>query len=874
VRTLPVLFDIEDPWGKFHVELADRLWNDQLDKVLARATHDRMIVATSRRDVAESADALKSIRPWIVPLEAEHYGDSQRVRLFQTRIPALPWELQLLVRRAQKGVLKELATPLEIQKFFDAVTTLDRPQSWGSESFIAEAIRIAHENSIERTVIEQIKQRDEPKAAAVIWALLKVEDSFSLPHLLELEEELTGHESAMDRGVLPLVRFFVAARNLRQKEEIVSYYHPRVEAGIEQALEGDRLTAAKALQLLIATWISGHDGSDTGAYKSARLLAAIPRNSLIRIRLRPETARIIDAKLEALLAESDRQLEDYLRLAAAAGPTLSGPSEIARYLLHRQGRPDRFSFDHWWKPEQDEAWYILRRSEPMTAPLIERFVREVLPFTHGRYRKNFSRDVNRLAPGITNAFLDAAHTIVDLGVTNSDEAIAEGALDDLTRFEAVVDEAFQALTTPPAERAKQDALNLAIRNGEYSDGYVEHLGDSNEDGYTAGQFIKAYINRVRSTVGWQRLTGSPHREALRSYWLNELLNEAKDRDRRSADEETRLAVKPLSPDEIEGAFGCAYGSADEADLWYLLNHVWDDSYLTPLLDRIKNGDPLRKIRVAAFTVLTEHMPASLAVVWEELGSSGETFRRVEIALDLAHLHLGKSGDWEDHKAAASAAMSSLPQPFRELSENFLEILNHRLPVVREPVRLLVEAIEEEVEDVGRLRLAVGPEDPRWLNDLHRLLADSDEPEVAAEAVGAAGRAGLDDVLYESLRHRFAAARAEALTVIGSQLEAPLPDFLLHMATDKGKAVRMALTTLLTAKIDSAHLPTLLTLARDKYSTSSQYDNDTELPIARAAVAAIAKHGTLAMAHADELKAIAISSDDPYVENGAVQTSGD
>jgi Family of unknown function (DUF6338) len=35
--------------------------------------------------------------------------------------------------------------------------------------------------------------------------------------------------------VSPLVNFFVAARNLRQVETTVTYYHPRVEAGIEQA---------------------------------------------------------------------------------------------------------------------------------------------------------------------------------------------------------------------------------------------------------------------------------------------------------------------------------------------------------------------------------------------------------------------------------------------------------------------------------------------------------------------------------------------------------------------------------------------------------------------------------------------------------------
>jgi hypothetical protein len=230
---------------------------------------------------------------------------------------------------------------------------------------------------------------------------------------------------------------------------------------------------------------------------------------------------------------------------------------------------------------------------------------------------------------------------VDQGVTNSDNAVAAGALDDLPRFEAVIDEAFRALNPPATESAKQDALDLAILNGEFSEEYVEHLVEGNEDGYTAGEFIKAYIRRVRATVGWQRLFSSPHREGLRPYWLRELLDEAKGRNRKFDEEESEPLVKTLPQDEIEGVFGCAYGTVDEADLWYLLNLVWDDRYVAPLLDRMRAGDPLRKIRQAALTVLVEHKPARMQEVWEELRSRGETFRQVEIAFDLAHLYLAK-----------------------------------------------------------------------------------------------------------------------------------------------------------------------------------------------------------------------------------------
>jgi hypothetical protein len=873
----PVLFDIEDPWGRFDFDEERRSWNDQLDKFFANARHDRMIVATTRRDVADSARVLKTMRPWLVPLEAEHYGDAQRARLYRTRIPALPWELRLPMGKAEGTVLAALATPLEIQKFFDAVPTLDR-KHLSDEAFVAEAIRRAHENSIERTVVEQIEHRHDICAATVIWALLKVADKFSLSRLRALEEELAGRDDALSRGVVPLVQFFVAARNLRQKEDSIAYYHPRVEAAIEQALRGDRLTAAKTLGLLISIWVSIDGETEQGAGMAAKLLAAIPNGSRINVRLNSEIAGVVDTWLEARLAEPGRKLEEELRLAAAGGSKASGLSEVARYLLHREDRRFNFSLDHWWKPERNEAWYSNHGSDPATRPLVERFIREVLPFSHGRYGKNFARDVKRLVPEITGAFLDAAHRIVGLGVTNSDDAIAEGALDDLAGFDAVLEEAFQELTPTEEEKAKKQALRLALVNGEYSDEYAEHIQDD-EDGYTAGEFLKAYIRRVRSTVGWKNLASHVHHDRLRPYWLRELLDEVRDKNRDLDDSDPEQPTTTIHPDEIEGVFACAYDTEDEDDLWYVLNLVWEDRYLSSLLGRVRKGHPSSKIRLAATTCLIERGSTQLQRLWNELLSAGETFRLVEIALDLAHLRHKKAGDWRDHRPAASAAMSLLPQPFLEMGEAYLEILNDRSRTVSEETRHMFDAIQERTEDIRRLRLAITvPGGPCWQDDSEWLLSNAEDPDIAVEALRAAEKAELADVLDRSLNHKFADARAEALRAVARKLVAPLPASILDMVSDKGKSVRMALGALLDTKIDPAHMPTLLRLARDNYSTGSHYENNNAvLPIARNALDAIKKYGPLTREDAEELKGIAISTDDPILRAkifDLLATSGD
>ena len=207
---------------------------------------------------------------------------------------------------------QELATPLEIQKFFDAVPTIDREQFRYARDLVSEAIRQAHQNSIERNVIEQIEQRGDIRAAVAIWALLKVADKFSISRLIEIEDALADTSADWDRGITPLVRFFVASRNLRQTDDIVTYYHPRVEAGIVQASTKERVISGKALRALIDVWLSLDYAGEWGASVAAKLIAAIPRGSGINLKLKRSATQQIDSWLEANLSYSPASLKRLL----------------------------------------------------------------------------------------------------------------------------------------------------------------------------------------------------------------------------------------------------------------------------------------------------------------------------------------------------------------------------------------------------------------------------------------------------------------------------------------------------------------------------------------------------------------------------------
>ena len=848
----PVLYDIEDPWGRYDFDPKSRPWNDQLAQFFAKAHPDRMIIATSRLDVAQAAGALDTVKPWRIGLEAEHYGQAERRRLYRTRIDALPRKLQALAKESEGSVLAELATPLEIQKFFDALPTLDDKERRNPAGLVAEAIRRAHQNSIERTVIDQVEERGDVRAAAVLWGLLKANDKLSLRLLREIEELLAENGPQFEKGVSPLVTFFVAARNLRQAESTITYYHPRVEAGIEQALDRDRLVARRTLRLLTDILVSADGpGEAWGITASARLLLAADRTPELKPAPSAAAQAKIDAWLAGELAKGGKEFESNLNLAEAAGSTDSNVSEIARFLLHR---PDRtFEWMHiWGPPEHDEAWYARMRADPAVKAVVETFIRDVLPRARDDFRVSFVTEAERVASGLTSAFLAAATTAVHYGVTHSHDAIAEGALKDLAGFEAIVDTAVAVRTPSAADFKRYAETNLAITNGEYSEDYAEHLSD-NEDGWTAGEFLEAYVQRVRATVGWRHLAEHRHRDRLLYYWFREL---AKD--------------EAPDPGEIAGAFTAGRGSKDEDDLWHVLAKAWDAAFEPALVERVVEGHSETQVRVAALTCLAERAAERLPGICQQLADAGQEGRLVEIAINIGEMRRKRSDfDGSRHGEAAERAAALLPPLLKEISDAAFALGTRTAPVLSDEARELLARAGSPGEEVRLFRVTVDEHLPMFVpDDVRWLLTNTDEASSAVEAIETAIRRGMTAQIKAGLSHRFAAVVARALKAAAGPMTTPLPEALLALADHKGSPVRKALVELLDSKPHADHLPALLVLAKDDWSPRSSYQGEEDdYPIAQAAIGAIGKLGPLEDGVADELYRLAIDTRDSDVRYG-------
>lgn len=271
----PVFFDIEDPWGKVSFE-PDRLpWNSALPDLFATARSGRIMVATTRADVATDAKALGLLRHWIVRLEPEHYGPRERKRLYAMGLKRLRSDLQLIARDHAAMALQALTTPYEFQKFFDGMSTGDQSLLRTPYVYMREAIDRAQEGAIEETVIQQISLRGDLKAAAVVWGLLKIADKLSMTDIRLLEDELLDQDKGFDRGLRSFISFFVASRNFRLNDDgELSYYHARVEDGIKRALIGSDVSARSTLKSLTSALLTCYASSSVGVAMAARLVAA------------------------------------------------------------------------------------------------------------------------------------------------------------------------------------------------------------------------------------------------------------------------------------------------------------------------------------------------------------------------------------------------------------------------------------------------------------------------------------------------------------------------------------------------------------------------------------------------------------------------
>jgi hypothetical protein len=848
----PVLFLIDDPWGHYRFNPGARPWNDQLGLLLETAGPDRRFIVTSRSDVLEESRAKRLPTKWYATLEAENYGRGQKLRLFENRLPQLSDDLVLMADRARAHVLEELSTPLEIQKFFDAMGEGPREKE-PEPVFVQRCINAAHESAIENTVVEQVRARNALPAATILWGLLKARGKVSTETLDRIEADLGERAGELEDAIPLLVGVLVAARHLRQDEAMLSYSHPRIEKALETAIGDKPGQTARLLGTLIDTLIAMDDemGDDWGRETAATLIAAAKEDSPLRLRVSQGSQARLNAWLAEGLEVKGGEFRRRLKMAASVGT--SPICDVAAWLIHRHRPRGDFFLEHWRPKTDDPQWYSARAQDPLTAVVCAKFVREVLPNERDDYRRDFVTQVQRLAPNLTAAFLDAAGQVVGDGVNWNSEVIAEGALQDLDGFERVAEAAAQVLDDHSDYR-EQD---LAVLNGEYSDDAAERMGEERaEDGHTANELLNEYVMKLRETRGWRALLDSRLVGQLTSHWLRAL----------------RRAEGPRSADETQALAEAAQVTGRDAGLWWLAADHWDPVLETALLARLDGNLADFEVRCAAALCAGRHAPSELvgrmahwaeadparlaAVVeaqfhprtwWVEIGADDDAF--LQQAVDQLGPVVGP----------AIQAVAKKGQPLPPESRAWLGTLDvSAWPRLR-----------------GRLaqRVAEAGGDPTpWLQPLLDQKTDDDEEDLAA-AVWAASQlaeAGAKDRLRPLLMHRFADVRKVALEGLAPPAPGELPSELLALAQDRGSRVRRALVELMATRPKPAHTAALLHLTRDHWQAQSRYYGEAaDFPIAQRAAEVLAEGPDVPPGAIPDLATLARETEDTDLRSRAV-----
>jgi len=817
----PVVFSIEDPWGRYRFEPQSEPWNDELSKFLTTATASRWFVITSRSDVLAESHARRLASKWYVALENENYGPRERIRLFENRLPHLTRRFQEVAARYRGDALNRLRSPLEIQKYFDNLA--EGPGDDENEGqYIHRCLDGAHRASIETQIVQRVDNRKAWAWAAVVWGLLKARPKQSRALLPDIQARLGEIDRELEDGLDPFVNALVNGRDLRQVESTFTYYHPRVEAGLEAAMGQKPGLAARTLRLLVQVLIGldTKNGDDWGRESAAHLIQAALRLDHIAFAPTTESQHTIDAWVAERLGKEGDEFSNDLTLAAAVGSSSSAPSEIARWLLHMARTT--YSFGASWSPmPDDDAWYQRMAADPLTEHLCNVFVRRVLAFEREGYPGDFADFLRRLTPNLNQAFLEAASSVVWHGFNWNADAIATGALQDLRAFEAVVVEAinYQA----KIEREEDHSLWLAIRNGEYSEDYAEHLGETaSEEGHTADSLIKAYTAALRQQEGWRALRDHPRIAELLYAWIDLL----------------RSDEIPCDDAEILAVRDSAFGHKHEDRFWSMVAARWQNALTSKLVERLVSGHPDHDTRVAAAACFAKNAGPSLMLLIDPLLRRSPS-RSVELFLDLR-----SAGDQRDEAKTVdrfgTQLLDAVPEPLRDLcapiARNLMpsalskdaQSLLHSLDVATNDEMRLIRAqflasIGQNVEeDIGVL--------------LHSFASDkSRDIEIATASVELAAAQCLWRHVEAALGHRFAGVRRLALQSLGSRSTGALPENILALAADKGSGVRRALLDLLEARHDPAHLDTLVVLAADDWTSQSRYyGEDADYPIATGA----------------------------------------
>lgn len=860
IDTGPTLYYIEDPWGQFSLRGGSEAWTEQLPRLLREARPGHQYVITSRTDMLGSANAESDLKRWSVVLDADQYRDGELARIYDKRLDLLATELQAKALDFRQEALDALETPLELDLFFAYLADGPEPDEV-DHAFYRRIVQLAHRDAVEGVVFRYLTASQQTGCSAIVWALLASRSQFDRSQLTALQRQIRTLDRSYGDMLEKLVNRLVATRHLRQPIQTVSFAHPSVRAGFEQFIAQNWATSEMALELLISalTQIAGPQ-REWALETAARTLDAIA--DLIRGSVVLEAPFVADGASQVTI---DKWLEDglvdpradfraLLKLASDIGSKASTPSELSRWFIKGVRRGGQFFVDDWTPPSFSEEWYDRVFADPRTVIIADRFIREQLPQEQNGFGDDFSSQLDRIATGLTPAFLAAAKMLVGAGFDRNIGPVAFGAIRDIVRYGDVLDAALDELAR--LRRSYEDDGQKrwrAIQDGECDAAYEEGFQSGHEDdGYAAGKFISVYVTKVRSSGRWQSLVAHPRASELARPWAESLSR----------------SPGPISPDELRAVITATRLSDDEDDAWDAVRQHWDASMEPHLEERIMADCSDQRLRDALAHCSLSAAPQVLLRSVSQLAAAAPG-RLVHLLVDVHAAQ--RLIDSKDRPRRLRPILTALPSEAAEVFRALPFREKPAKPVGPAALSLLELAAATAgphlLDKIGPVMIASGavPADAigRWLSETH-------DKKLASAAAEAAILIGDETLIRRALCHDRADAREAAIKYLAASQPDPLTSDLLSLASDPGSRVRRALVTILKGRTHPAYLGTLIKLTGDDWSNAEPYhDEPPSYPIAREAVAALGAYGALSDETGAGLIALAERTDDRLLSSDAL-----
>ncbi len=832
--TGPKLFYVEDPWGQNSLRGGTDSWTEQLPRLLKDAHAGRQYVITSRTDMLDQARATQGLGRWTVVLDADQYRNGELAAIYDKHLDLLAKALQAKALDFRSNALDALETPLEVDQFFAHMAEGPKPDEV-DPAFFHRILGLAHRDAVENVVVSYLSDSDQTGAAAIIWAVLAARLQFDSGQLASLNRQLRNISPTFNDELEKLVNRLVATRHLRQPGQTVGFSHPSVRAGFEMFIRERWGNSEVVLRRLISALTQlGGSYREWALETAARSLKAIADlisgTESLDAEFEADSAShgVIDTWLEERLVDPRADFGSMLQLASEVGTQTSTPSELARWFIKDFRLFDQFFLDNWKPPTFDDAWYARVSADRLSFDIADRYVREQLPQDWDVFSDDFASRLDRIASGLTPAFVAAAHKMVTSGFGSNIDAVAAGAVRDLDCYKEVLDAALDKLASLRRSYEREGREQwCAIVDGECDEFYGEDYESQNaDDGYAADIFVTAYVNKVRSLGHWRSLAEHPRLSELGCAW---------------ADDISRSSGS-VSLEELRTVIDVTRSSGDEDTAWEAARKHWKASLVSDLEQRILLNSDDNRLRSALIDCALMKSPKTLIDCLELLSTAPAAFVHLLVDMHAAYHQISSKNRARRLRPIMESISSSGKDIFEALSIND----NPPRPVSQTALFLLIEAAKTAppyiLDKIVPVLIASGSVPTAAIR---RWLVETEDNLLAKAATEAAIRIQDDALVRLTLNHARANARAAALAYLANSQPDPLPQWLLKLECDPSSRVRRSLVGILADRPHPDHLSILLRLIDDKWSDADAFRNDPpSYPIAREAVAGLATYGNL------------------------------